>query len=149
MHRNKEILRNRTMKKTICAIALMLLACPLIGGQPWKGRFVNNELQIRLVIDLYEESVNVPGLDMFGPMNGYVGGRGLYNIWYITKFKIIDDQHATMRVSNDLGSEAQAIELTFVNDSTLTFAQVDGNVMKKVVGKKLKPIPTKIELKKP
>ncbi|MCR5819721.1 MAG: hypothetical protein K6F94_02055 [Bacteroidaceae bacterium] len=135
------------MEKTIFTFILTLLSYPLIGGEPWKGTFMNKEQQIRLVINLYEENINVPGLDMFGPMNGYVAGRGVYNVWYITKFKIIDDQHATMRISNDLGSEAQAVELTYENDSTLVFKQVDGNVMKKVVGRKLKPIPTKIELR--
>ena len=136
------------MKHLISVLAALLISLTLTAAGLFKGRFVNKENQLNLVIDLYEESVYVPGLDMFGPMNGYVNGQGVYNVWYITSVDIKDEQHATIRVSNDLGSEAQAIELTFVNDSTLQFKQVDGNVIKKVVGKKLQKIPAEMTLKR-
>ena len=85
---------------------------------------------------------------MFGPMHGYVNGQGVYNVWYITKVELKGEDKAVIRVSNDLGSEAQAIELTFLNDSTLHFKQIEGNVIKKVVGKKLQKIPVEMTLQR-
>lgn len=136
------------MKHLFSVLAALLISLTLTAAGLFKGRFVNKEHQLNLVIDLYEETVYVPGLDMFGPMHGYVNGQGVYNVWYITSVKFDGDKKATIRVSNDLGSEAQAIELTFVNDSTLNFKQVDGNVIKKVVGKKLQKIPVEMTLEK-
>ena len=120
----------------------------LTGAGVFKGLFTNKEHHLTLNINLYEESITVPGMEMFGPMNGYVNGSGVYNVWYVTQFEIADSTKATIRVSNDLGSEAQAIELTFLNDSTLHFKQVNGNVIKKVVGKKLQKIPVEMTLKR-
>ena len=40
------------------------------GDTPWKLSLTCPEEKIDLVIDLYEESVEVPTMEMFGPMNG-------------------------------------------------------------------------------
>ena len=136
------------MKRIIRILAVALLSTSLTAGNLFKGRFKNIENQLNLHIDLYEESLSVPGLEMFGPMHGYVNGQGVYNLWYITKVELKGEDKAVIRVSNDLGSEAQAIELTFLNDSTLHFKQIEGNVIKKVVGKKLQKIPVEMTLQR-
>jgi len=136
------------MKRIIRILAVALLSTSLTAGNLFKGRFKNIENQLNLHIDLYEESLSVPGLEMFGPMHGYVNGQGVYNVWYITKVELKGEDKAVIRVSNDLGSEAQAIELTFLNDSTLHFKQIEGNVIKKVVGKKLQKIPVEMTLQR-
>lgn len=136
------------MKRIIRILAVALLSTSLTAGNLFKGRFKNLENQLNLHIDLYEESLSVPGLEMFGPMHGYVNGQGVYNVWYITKVELKGEDKAVIRVSNDLGSEAQAIELTFLNDSTLHFKQIEGNVIKKVVGKKLQKIPVEMTLQR-
>ncbi|MBR3514128.1 MAG: hypothetical protein IKO12_06900 [Bacteroidaceae bacterium] len=136
------------MKRIIRILAIALLSTSLTAGNLFKGRFKNIENQLNLHIDLYEESLSVPGLEMFGPMHGYVNGQGVYNVWYITKVELKGEDKAVIRVSNDLGSEAQAIELTFLNDSTLHFKQIEGNVIKKVVGKKLQKIPVEMTLQR-
>ena len=136
------------MKHLLSVLAALLIPLALTATGPFKGLFANKDHQLNLCIDLYEETVEVPGMEMFGPMNGYVNGQGVYNVWYITSVEIKDEKCATIRVSNDLGSEAQAIELTLLNDSTLHFKQVGGNVIKKVVGKKLQKIPVEMTLKR-
>lgn len=136
------------MKRIIRILAIALLSTSLTAGNLFKGRFKNIENQLNLHIDLYEESLSVPGLEMFGPMHGYVNGQGVYNVWYFTKVELKGEDKAVIRVSNDLGSEAQAIELTFLNDSTLHFKQIEGNVIKKVVGKKLQKIPVEMTLQR-
>lgn len=85
-------------------------------------------------------------MEMFGPMFGYLNGN-IYGIWSATSAKVIDDKNATIRFSNDLGSETQEVLLTLNDDSTYTFKQVDGVVIKKVVKKKLVKIPQVLEFK--
>ena len=116
---------------------LVLFASIAAAQQPFKGKFYNETYNANLFIDLYEESIEVPGMEMFGPMNGYLKG-GIYGVWTITSFLVSDDEaSATIRLSNDLGSETQEVSLTFLNDSTLSFEQQGGIVIKKAVNKKL------------
>ena len=99
-----------------------------------------------LKLDLYEESIDVPGMELFGPMNGYLAGKGVYGTWMVTSFQIKNDKEATLRLSNDQGSETQSILLTWQNDSTYLMELQNGVVVKKVVNKKLVKIPAKITL---
>ena len=88
----------------------------------------------------------MPGMDMFGPMNGYLGGN-IYGVWTVTSFKIQDDKTATLRLSNDLGSETQKATLTQQSDS-LYLLHLDGiTVVKRVVGKKLVKVPMDFKMK--
>lgn len=104
---------------------------------PWQGTFISTSPQATLSIDLYNETVNVPGMDMFGPMNGYLGGTDIYGTWMVTSYKVVDNNKAEVRLSNDFGSETQAVELTIQNDTLLLFRMVDGTVIKKREGKRL------------
>ena len=91
-------------------------------------------------MDLYEESINVPGMEMFGPMNGYMNGN-VYGIWMITSSKIENEKTATFRLSNDLGSETQEVKLTVRKRFHILVGTARGTVIKKVVNKKLVKIP--------
>ena len=84
---------------------------------------------------------------MFGPLHGYMNGN-VYGIWMITSAKIINEKEASIRLSNDFGSETQEIKLTVENDSTYNAELVDGVVIKKVIKKKLVKIPQKITFTK-
>ena len=126
-------------------IALSLSSTVMAQG-PWKLKLLCPEENVRLHIDLYEESIKVPGMEMFGPMNGYLGGN-IYGVWTVTSFKIQDDKTATLRLSNDLGSETQKVTLTQQSDS-LYLLHLDGvNVVKRVVGKKLVKVPIDFKMK--
>ncbi len=126
-------------------IALSLSSTVMAQG-PWKLKLLCPEENVRLHIDLYEESIKVPGMEMFGPMNGYLGGN-IYGVWTVTSFKIQDDKTATLRLSNDLGSETQKATLTQQSDS-LYLLHLDGvNAVKRVVGKKLVKVPIDFKMK--
>ena len=126
-------------------IALSLSSTVMAQG-PWKLKLLGPEENVRRHIDLYEESVKVPGMEMFGPMNVYLGGN-IYGVWTVTSFKIQDDKTATLRLSNDLGSETQKATLTQQSDS-LYLLHLDGvNVVKRVVGKKLVKVPIDFKMK--
>lgn len=112
----------------------------------WKFKLHSPEEEIRLHIDLYEESIKVPGMEMFGPMNGYLGGN-IYGVWTVTSFKIQDEKTATLKLSNDLGSETQKVTLTQHSDS-IYILHLDGtNVVKRAVGRKLVKIPSELRMK--
>ena len=118
------------------------------AGEPFKGTFECCDFKIKLVVDLYEESINVPGMSMFGPLNGYLNGNDLYCTWYVSTVRETDDNSAIVNFSNELGSETQTVELSLKNDSTLTLRQKGGNTLKKVVGKKLQKLPSDLTFKR-
>lgn len=113
---------------------------------PWKFKLLCPEEDIHLHIDLYEETIKVPGMEMFGPQNGYLGGN-VYGVWTVTSFKIQDDKVATLKISNDLGSETQKLVLTQYSDSIYTLRFDGTNVVKRAIGRKLVKIPGEIKMK--
>ena len=132
--------------KRIYILLLLLTTLATNAENPWKMHLFNKEEQVDLKFDLYEESIDVPGMELFGPMNGYMAGKGVYGTWMITSFKIKDDKQAILRLSNDQGSETQSVRLTWQTDSTYLMELQDGVVVKKVVNKKLVKIPARIIL---
>ena len=117
----------------------------VLGKQPWKLNLFCPEEKINLVLDLYEESVEVPGLEAFGPMNGFLGGS-IYGVWYVVGFDIKDDEHATVTIANDLGSEDQKLSLTQTSDSTYQLKFLGYNAVKRAQGKKLVKIPGELKM---
>ena len=133
--------------KHIIVLLFTLLATTAQTANPWRLHLVNDDEGVNMRIDLYEESITVPGMELFGPMNGYLNGKGVYGVWSVTSFEIKDDRTATLRVSNDLGSETQGLRLTWQNDSTYLMELTDGVVVKKVVNRKLVKITPQMPLR--
>lgn len=127
--------------KSLIYLLTVIAALSLDAAEPWKFRAFSNEEKIRLHMDLYQETIEVPGMEMFGSQNGYMSGD-IYGVWTITSFNIQNSKEAVINVSNDLGSETQKILLTLTSDSTLSARLEGAAVMKRVVGKKLVKIPT-------
>jgi len=119
----------------------------VLAEQPWKLQLHSPEEKIDLRIDLYEESIEVPGLEAFGLMNGYLGGN-IYGVWYVVGFDIKDDRHATLTIANDLGSEDQKLTLTQTSDSTYQLKFLGYNAVKRAQGKKLVKIPGEMKMLK-
>lgn len=135
------------MNKINTFLLLCLLSANGWAQKPWKLSLIDSKEKIEIHIDLHEESIEVPGMEMFGLMNGYVAGN-IYRVWSVTSFKIKDNKTATIRVSNDLGSETQEIKITQKNDSIWDVDLVGHNVIKRVKGNKLIKIPTSYQMKK-
>lgn len=126
------------MKKLLIP-ALALMPLLLHADGPWKAVLRSQESNVSLTMDLLEESVEVPGLEMFGPMNGYMSGN-IYGVWMISHCKVINEKQAEIKLSNDLGSETQSTVLTWTSDSTATMELTGSVVMKRRVDKKLEKI---------
>lgn len=132
------------MKKIAVASMLLWTATVSLWAQkPFKVTLYSKEEKLNLVLDLYEETVEVPGMEMFGPMQGYLNGN-VYGTWMVTSSEVKNGKKALIRLSNDLGSETQEVELTRENDSTYCFRQLNGAVIKRAVNRKLIKIPSKI-----
>lgn len=137
------------MKKMLLIASLFLTTAVMADG-PWKFKAKSADKKITLDIDLYDETIEVPDMDMFGPMNGYLAGdrEHIYGTWAVTSCEVVDDTHAKLRLSNDQGSDTQDVLLTLANDSVCK-VELKGTVyIKKVVdGKKLQKIGSSFELK--
>ena len=122
-----------------------LVLCPYsYANNPWKLCLTDPKEEVTLTIDLHEESIEVPGMEMFGPMNGYLGGN-IYGVWAVTSFKTKKDK-AILRLSNDLGSETQEAELTQTSDSTYTLKLLGSTVVKRAEGRKLVKITSTLKM---
>lgn len=133
------------MKKVIIFFALFCTAILFHAEKTWKLKLHCPEEKINLNLDLYEESIEVPGLETFGPMNGYLDGN-IYGVWYVVGFDIKDDKHATVTIANDLGSEDQKLTLTQTSDSTYQLKFLGYNAVKRAQGKKLVKIPSEFKM---
>ena len=116
------------------------------AGRPFKGRFYNEENRIYLTLDLYEATLSAPGLSFLGKMNGFMHGN-IYGIWLLTSHKI-EGKTATLRFSNDQGSDAQTVRLIALSDSVLMYKAVDGNSIRRVEKRKLVKIPSEMTFRR-
>ncbi len=126
----------------LLSLALCTLFCH--AAEPWKLTLENKSEQMTLRMNLYEESIDIPGMEFLGPMNGYLSGKGIYGIWMVTSFSIESDRRATLRLSNDQGSETQSVRLTQQSDSTYLMELRDGVVVKRADNRKLVKVPNAI-----
>lgn len=110
----------------------------------YKATYYNQENRIRLVINLYEEAVDVPGFSFIGPTHGYMSGN-IYGVWIVTSCSIHHNGTATLHLSNDQGADSQTVTLTPQPPRDLLYEAVDGNEIKKVQGRKLVKIPSKLK----
>lgn len=134
---------------SLTALFMLLSAFPIFAqtrttDKPFKGHFVNKENNVHLYMDLYEESIVAPGYDFLGKMNGYLIGN-IYGTWFMVSHQV-NDNKATLRFTNDQGSDSQTVELTCVNDSTLSYHATGPAVIRKVDHRKLVKIPTTLTL---
>ncbi len=128
---------------TILVLAALSLSCPAFGDtldSIYKGNFTNKELQINLRIDLYDEKIEIPGLDFLGKTHGYMSGN-IYGIWMVTSCTTSKEK-ATIRISNDQGSDTQTVRLTPTADGKLLYEVVGNNEVKRIEGRKLVKIPS-------
>ncbi len=122
--------------KKLFALLLCLVTLPLAAQRPFEGNFVCKEAGVELHLNLYEENMDVPNFSFLGKTHGYMNGKGLYGTWILTRCSI-KKQTATLRFSNDIGSDSQDVSLTMNADSTYSFHAVNGNALRKAEGRKL------------
>ena len=95
-------------------------------------------------INLYEENIEVPGQELYGPLHGFLGKNHNSCCWVITSAKV-EGNMATISLINDYGSEDLTASLTLKNDSTYILKQMEGSTLKVPKNGKWQKLPKTLE----
>ena len=117
------------------------------GSTPFHAYIYNNEYEVYLKINLYDEDVEVPGQELYGPLPGYLGKKHNSFCWVITAAEV-KGKTATLSLINDYGSEDLTATLTQQNDSTYILKQEKGSTLKVPKNSKWQKLPKTLELKR-
>ena len=140
------------MRKTFLSIIALWLTISAFAEQKdsttFRAYLFNNEYEVYLNINFYDENIKVPGQELYGELPGYLGKKNNSFCWVITSAKIKDKKTATMNLINDYGSEDLTATLTQKNDSIYILKQESGSTLKVPKNSKWQKIPKTIELKR-
>ena len=136
-------------------LILFLIACQISvlsasaqkTDKPFRAYIYNNEYEVFMRLDLYSESITVPGQELYGNLPGYLGKRHNSFCWLITSTKI-DGNTAELQMINDYGSEDLTARLTVEKDSLYVLRQVEGSTLKVPKEGKWQKLPKKMEFKR-
>jgi hypothetical protein len=113
----------------------------------FKAYLYDDEYQVMLNIDFYDQKLIVPGQEIFGELPGWFGSKRDGRKWLITAVDI-QGETAMLEITNDYGSEDLTASLTHHVDGTYTLQQINGSTIKIVVDRKWVKIPKKLILKR-
>ena len=126
------------MKKVPFLLFFFLVSLKIMSqtDKVFNVRICNDEYQVYMHINLYQNNIVVPGQELFGETPGYFGAMRDPRKWLITSAKI----------TNDYGSEDLTATLIFnPKDGSYVLKQKSGSRMKIVVNRKWLKLP--VELK--
>ena len=125
-----------------------MLATGIQAQKNFRAYLYNNEYNVYLRINFYDQDISVPGQDLYGKLPGYLGKLHNSFCWVITDCEVKDEQHAEMQLINDFGSEDLTATLTWLNDSTYELKQGAGSTIKVPNKGKWQKLPKTLILKK-
>ena len=134
-------------KKILLAACLAMLATAIQAQKNFRAYLYNNEYNVYLRINFYDQDISVPGQDLYGKLPGYLGKLHNSFCWVITDCEVKDEQHAEMQLINDFGSEDLTATLTRKNDSIYILKQESGSTLKVPKNSKWQKLPKILELK--
>lgn len=130
---------------------LLLWCFPVVihaQDNTFRAYLYNNEYNVYLRINFYEQDVRVPGQELYGTLPGYLGKVNNSFCWVITSCQIKNDREATLQLINDFGSEDLTATLTQKNDSIYLFRQGAGSTIKVPNKGKWQKLPKSLEFKR-
>ncbi len=113
----------------------------------FKGYLSNNEYEVYLQINFYQNDIKVPGQEIFGTIAGFWGDRKDSRKWLITD-AAIEGKTAHLSIINDYGSEDLIADLTLESDGTYSLKQITGSNIKIARNRKWVKIPKKLTFMK-
>ena len=125
----------------------LLSASAQQNSKPFRANLYNNDYEVFMRLDLYGESITVPGQELYGELPGYLGKKHNSFCWLITSSKI-DGEKAELQMINDYGSEDLTATLTVENDSLYVLRQVEGSTLKVPKDGKWQKLPSKLVFKR-
>lgn len=138
------------MNKLIAISLFCLLGIGLRAqnnNDPFRAYIYNNEYDVYLRINFYDQDVTVPGQDLYGQLPGYLGKKNNSFAWLITSATIKGDK-AHLALINDYGSEDLTATLTRKNDSIYVLKQEAGSTLKVPNKGKWQKLPKTLEFKR-
>ena len=133
------------MKKSILLLFAALTSALVMAqeeAKPFRAYLYNDEYDVYLRIDFYDESILIPGNELYGQLPGYLGKKNNTFCWPITSAKLKNEHTAELSLINDYGSEDLTATLTCENDSTYTLKQGKGSTLKVPKNGKWQKLPT-------
>lgn len=138
------------MKKIIATFILTLMLSPVFAQEskkPFRAYLINKEYSVYLRIDFYQESISVPGQDLYGKLPGYLSKQHNSFCWLITSAEV-EGNKATLQMINDYGSEDLIATLTAESDSVYVLKQIEGSTLKIPNNGKWQKLPKTLELRR-
>lgn len=108
----------------------------------------NNEYNVYLRINFYDQDVEVPGQELYGQLPGFLGKKHNSFCWVITSCEVKSEREAVMQLINDYGSDDLTAKLVRKNDSIYLLKQITGNTIKVPNNGKWLKLPKVLEMKR-
>ncbi len=140
-----------TMRKILLSIAMTIAVIHVSAqsdNEVFRAYLYNNEYEVYLRINFYDQNITVPGQELYGELPGYLGKLHNSFCWVITSCNIKNSKKAEMQLINDFGSEDLTATLTRQNDSIYILKQEEGNTIKVPRNGKWQKLPKTLELKR-
>lgn len=134
----------KILRKLAAVVFFLSVHVSLFAQRPFEGYFLNNDLDISCRINLYADSIPVPGLET-DSCYGYIQGR-INGTWILLRQKEASREHILMRAVSDRGSDAQDIEFVLGEDGQIIMRQVDGAYIKGIDKRKYVKLPKNVVL---
>ena len=139
------------MRKLLLMITLVMATANGFAqkeSQTFRAYLYNNDYEVYLRINFYDQDITIPGQELYGELPGYLGKKNNSFCWVITSCKVHNDKKATLQLINDFGSEDLTATLTRKNDSIYTLRQDNGNTIKVPFKGKWQKLPKVLEFKR-
>lgn len=132
------------MNRIYAFIVFLFLFISTYSQDEFKGEFINIELKVKMSINLHDDVIQVPGLELencYGFFQGNINGT-----WIILKVLKIEDDIAEVRAVSERGSDAQNFRLKIKKDG-IEVRQFDGSEMKGISDRKYVKLPKSFLMK--
>ena len=113
----------------------------------FRAYLFNNDYDVYLRINFYDQDVTIPGQELYGELPGYLAKKHNSFCWVITSSKIKGNT-AELQMINDYGSEDLTATLTAKNDSLYVLKQVEGSTLKVPKEGKWQKLPSTLVFKR-
>ena len=138
--------------RKIVSLLLSLLCCSTLlaqqKGDAFRAYLYNNEYEVYLRINFYDQDITVPGQELYGKLPGFLGKERNSFCWVITSCEMKSDKKAVMQMINDFGSEDLMATLERKNDSIYILKQGKGSTIKVPHNGKWRKLPGTLEMKR-
>ena len=131
----------------ILIVFLLSLTVSVAAQKYFHAYLINNEYDVYLRINFYDEDISIPGQELYGQVPGFLGKKHNSFCWVITSAQIKGNA-ATLSMINDYGSEDLVATLTQKNDSVYVLKQDEGSTLKVPKNGKWQKLPKTLEFKR-